>query len=405
MMDASSLATVAESGWIPLFFRGAAIVVGLSLLWAAIMAAVGVMLVPRPSNQRLALWVGRACHLVFRLIVRRAKDYVQLDRLLAVQGPTTVLIYLALFLLILVGAFAFLFYGVTGCPPSEAFLRSGSSMSTLGVVEASGFVALTVMFASAFIGTTVISVFIGFLLTLYTAYTARETFMSKVAMVCGEPGWGPEMVVRMRNLQLETEQGSVGKCIDWICAMRVSQYIYPLLNHFRSPVRDRHWAITLLATLDAAAIRLTAIDKEVDMNLVLILSQGAETFRSLKASEIARTAGGESEGTMLTWMIEEKILAAKQDGPLPDPGISRADWDRAMEFLISCGIELQPDRDSSWRAFCRVRTHYAEPAYFLTSHLGAIRAPWSGPRHPSFDFPVVWPLMARKVFDKGADGA
>lgn len=392
---------LAAQDWTMVFLRAGSSVLGLLLLWAAIMAAVGVMLVPRPSNQRLALWVGRACHFLFKVITRRAKNFAQLDRQLAVQGPTTVLIYLTLFLFIFVGAFAFLFYGVTGCSLTEAFYNSGSSMSTLGVVQGSGFGAMTVMFVSAFTGTTVISVFIGFLLTLYTAYTARETYMSKVAMICGEPGWGPEMVVRLRKLQLEIDPDGAGQVINWICAMRVSQYIYPLLNHFRSPVRDRHWTVTLLATLDAAAIRLAAVDAEMNMDLVRVLAQGADACHALRASELSRTKGGEAEGAMLTWMIEESLLVQCDDHVAPDPGITRAEWDRAMAFLTSHGIELLPDRDASWRAFCRVRQHYAAPAYFLTRHLDAVHAPWSGPRDQAFDFPLVWPLMARKAFAQG----
>lgn len=378
--------------------RAAALVVGLLLLWAAIMAAVGVMLVPRPSNQRLALWVTRTCHFIFRKIAHRARDYVQLDRLLAVQGPATVLLYLALFLAIFVTAFSFLFYGATGCAPASAFYRAGSGMTTLGMVDITGAPGYVAMFVAAFTGTTVVSVFIGFLLTLYSAYTARETHMSKLAMLCGEPGWGPEMVVRLHTLQLDWPTDAVEKSIDWLCAMRVSQYVYPLLNHFRSPVRDRHWTVTLLALLDAAAIRLTAVGGAKNTDLVRVLAQGADTFHALKLSEISRTQGGDSEGAMLTWAIEEELMAATDDEPVPDAGITRVEWDKVLDFMAAHGVELLPDREASWKAFCRARAHYVGPAYFLTSHLSAIKAPWSGPRHPAFDFPLVYPRISRKHF-------
>lgn len=384
--------------WMLLFLRGTALIVGLLLLWAAIMAAVGVMLVPRPSNQRLAVWVSRACHLLFRTIAHRARNYVQLDRYLAVQGPATVLLYLALFLVIFVGAFTFLVYGVTGSPPLEAFYRSGSSMTTLGVVNASGFDALTVMFVAAFTGTTVISVFIGFLLTLYSAYTARETYMSKIGMLCGEPGWGPEMVVRLHRLETPLPHDETGKAIDWICAMRVSQYIYPLLNHFRSPVRDRHWVVTLLAILDAAAIRVAVIDGKISTGSVRLLAQGADTFHALKASEISGRANADTGDKLITWLIGEQIMGIKPDAQAPDCGISRAEWDQAMKFLSDNGVMLLPDREASWQIFSRIRAYYFEPAYFLANHLSAVNAPWSGPRHPAFDFPAAWPYIARKTF-------
>ena len=384
--------------WTATALRIAAVLVGLGLLWAAIMAAVGVMLVPRPSNQKLALWVGRVCQVFFKAIALRARNYEQLDRLLAVQGPTTVLLYLALFLGIFVTAFAFLFYGATGCSPMAAFYRAGSGMSTLGMVDISGAPGYIAMFVAAFTGTTVVSVFIGFLLTLYTAYTARETHMSKLAMACGEPGWGPEMTVRLHTLKIDWSSDALDASINWLCAMRVSQYLYPLLNHFRSPVRDRHWTVTLLALLDAAAIRLTCVAGERDLNVVRLLAQGSDTFHALKLSEIARTDGGVSEGAMLTWVIEEKLLADADNGPAPDPGITREEWDKAMDFMASHGVEVRSGRDAAWRAFCRVRCYYVEPAYFLTNHLSAINAPWSGPRHPAYEFPLVYPRIARKTF-------
>ena len=398
MIDASSLAAVVESGWIALVSRGVAVLVGLMLLWASIMAAAGVMLVPRPSNQKLALWVGRVCYAFFKLIARRVRNYDQLDRLLAVQGPTTVLLYLTLFLGIFVTAFSFLFYGATGCSPTAAFYRAGSGMSTLGMVDITGAPGYIAMFVAAFTGTTVVSVFIGFLLTLYSAYTARETQMSKLAMVCGEPGWGPEMVVRLHILKMDTPTSAVDQSIDWICSMRVSQYIYSLLNHFRSPVRDRHWSVTLLALLDAAAIRLTCVAGGTKEEYVRLIAQGADTFHALKLSEVSRTAGGVSEGAMLTWIIAEQLVAEENSGPIPDPGITRAEWDQAMDFMASHGVEVLADREAAWKAFCHVRCQYVEPAYFLAEHLSAIRAPWSGSRHPAFEFPLVYPRIARRTF-------
>jgi len=397
-MELPVIAAVTVPEWGEMVLRSAAVLAGLSLLWAAIMAAAGVMLVPRPSSQKLTLLVTRTCHVIFRWIAHRARNYVQLDRYLAVQGPTTVLLYLALFLAIFVTAFSFLFYGATGCSPAAAFYRAGSGMSTLGMVDITGAPGYIAMFVAAFTGTTVVSVFIGFLLTLYSAYTARETAMSKLAMTCGEPGWGPEALVRLQSMKLEWSTEMIEQSINWLCAMRVSQYIYPLLNHFRSPVRDRHWTVTLLALLDAAALRLTAVKGDKNMDLIRLLAQGADTFHALKLSEISRTAGGVSEGAMLSWAIEERLLAGAPDGPVPDPGITRAEWDQALDFMASHGVEVRDDRDAAWTAFCHLRHYYVEPAYFLTGHLSAINAPWSGPRHPAFDFPLVWPRIARKTF-------
>jgi hypothetical protein len=180
--------------------------------------------------------------------------------------------------------------------------------------------------------------------------------------------------------------------------MRVSQYIYPLLNHFRSPVRDRHWTVSLLAILDTAAIRIAAIDHEPNMDLVRILAQGADALHALKLSEISRTGHDDGQSAMMTWIIGEKLLQPDKNEPLPDPGITRAEWDEGMRFLAAHGIALKPDADAAWRMFCRIRGQYVGPAYFLTNHLAAVNAPWSGPRHPAFEFPLIRPVLAREFF-------
>jgi hypothetical protein len=71
-----------------------------------------------------------------------------------------------------------------------------------------------------------------------------------------------------------------------------------------------------------------------------------------------------------------------------------------MEFLAANNIVLLPDREASWQVFSRIRARYFEQAYFLAEHLSAVNAPWSGPRHPAYDFPQEWPYLSRHYFAK-----
>jgi hypothetical protein len=381
-----------------LLVRGAALAAGLYLFWVMTRAVVWGMLVPRPKHQKMVRWIARAVHVLFRGMAHRARNYAQLDQCLAAQGPSSGLVYLALTFLIFVGVFGLLEYGLTGCAPMEALYRAGSSLTTVGVVNASGFLALTVMFVAAFTGSIIIAVFIGFLLTFYSAYTVRESYMTKISLLVGEPGWGPEMVARLHRLQTAWSDGEVSRCVDWICTMRMNQYIFPLLNHFRSPVRDRHWTVTLLAIMDGVALQATVIEGKLSTSAARLLAQGAQAFRLLRGIEVYRTASTEVESSMGSWLIEEQMMGAQPSGAVPDSGIQRADWDQAMNFLAAQGVPLLADRESSWRAFSRIRSCYFEPAYFLAKHLSAVNAPWSGQRHPAFDFPRAWPDLARRFF-------
>jgi len=123
---------VAAVAWEDALWHGLALIVGLWLLWEAIRAAVGVMLVPRPAYTALARVVGSVTKWIFGAVAGRSRDYLALDRILAAQGPATVLAFLVLFLTIFVVAFALIFYGMGGSDFAEAVARAGSGMTTLG---------------------------------------------------------------------------------------------------------------------------------------------------------------------------------------------------------------------------------------------------------------------------------
>ncbi|MBU3664445.1 MAG: hypothetical protein FGM15_01010 [Chthoniobacterales bacterium] len=388
----------AAGGWEHVAWRLGTLALGVWLLWAAIRASVGMMLVPRPTYTRLSLVVELVAKRVFRSFARRSRNYFALDRLLAAQGPATVLFLLALFLAIFVLAFALVFYGIGGSDWLEAFARAGSGMTTLGFEPAKKPLAVFFMFLAAFMGSTIIAVFIGFLLTLYTAYTAREAGVSELSLLTGEPAWGPEMVVRTQRISDRPDSVSIGKWISWMCAMRVNQYVYPLLNHFRSPLPERHWVTSLLAILDAVSIRLAAIDLPSDPSFVRFLAEGADTMHMLRRGESARRGSGDDTEGVTAWRFESEILST--DAPVSgDPCVTRGEWDEAMKFLAESGVPLKADRETAWRTFARLRAQYAPPACFLAGVLFAVPAPWSGSRPPMKHFTVrtIWPQLARKA--------
>jgi len=372
----------ASGDWASWVARAVSLVAGVWLLWSALRSAVVVMLVPRPTYPPLVRLVAHTTRAIFDVFARRCRTYAELDRVLAVQGPVTVLFFLGMFLGIFVASFGCIFYGIGGLSFSHALARAGSSMTTLGFDEAHGLWGMAVMIVAAFMGSTVISVFIGFLLTLYAAYTFRETGITELALLTGEPPWGPEMLVRaIRTGGGLGEPRDLEKWITWMCNLRVSHYIYSILNHFRSPLPRRHWVLSILAILDAAAIRIAAGQGAPDLALVRIIAEGSETLQMLRRSQMERFASIHDYEPLGTWDIEAEILSPDHHGkPTPDPGITREEWDWAMQFLESNGFPLKSARDEAWESFCWLREHYHNAAYYLASELCAVPAPWSGPR-------------------------
>lgn len=55
---------------------------------------------------------------------------------------------------------------------------------------------------------------------------------------------------------------------SWTSDVRLSHTLYPVLNQFRSSQPLRHWLMTLLAILDAAALELTTLSEPCDRTAV-----------------------------------------------------------------------------------------------------------------------------------------
>jgi len=296
-------------------------------------------------------------------------------------------------------AFGLIFYGLGTESPLNAFFESGSGLSTLGIIDVSRPWQVIAMVASAFTGTIVVAIFIGFLLTLYAAYSAREAFVGKLALALGEPAWGPEFLVRLNHLGTTIEDSDIPSWIDWLSVMSVNQYIYPILNHFRSPFPHRHWVVTLLALCDAAAIRLANCNGPRNLHLVRLIAEGSETFHVLRDSELGRIHRQANEPSMTSWRMERSILDGTADPTsTPDPGISRAEWDWAVEFLEANGVETHPDRDAAWRRFSLLRSLYAAPATFLAGYLHVVPAPWTRESNSTPRFTMIRPQLAAERF-------
>ena len=381
--------------------RVLSLVAGIVLFWAAASGVVSTMLVPRTSRQWLSRWVADLLHWIFASLADRAHSYAKVDRVLATQGPVAVLFFLSVFLLIFMAAFGLIFHGLGTVSPMKAFFESGSGLSTLGILDVSTPWHVVALVASAFTGTIVVAIFIGFLMTLYAAYSAREAFMGKLALTIGEPAWGPEFLVRLKRLGTTIEDSDIPSWIDWLCTMRVNQYIYPILNHFRSPFPHRHWVATLLALCDAAAIRLSHSTGPHNLHLVRLIAEGSETFHLLRDSELGRIHRQADAPSMSSWRLERSILDGISDAAsTPDPGISRADWDWAIEFLEANGLETNPDQEAAWRSFCSLRALYSGPAGFLAKYLHTVPAPWT--RDPGKGaaprFETIRPQLAAERF-------
>lgn len=372
--------------------RALLLLIGIVLTAGTVLAMVKSMLMPRAARSLVATGIHRAVGAVVRAPLGLVRSYRGQDRWLALAPPIAILLELATYVAILIGSLGLVVYGTTGLTLGQALYQSGSTLTTLGIVEPVNVASAITVYVAAFLGLVVIAIFIGYLMALSAAFTARESPMVQLAALAGEPAWGPMILLRAHRLGMPIGAApDAAAWTDWIATTRMNQQVSPVLSAMRSTSHRRHWAVSFLAVLDAAALRTAIGDDRPDPADVQLLAVGA------LALDLMADRGGPAERDT-NWEIEEAVLAAVRGdaaaGPAPDRdavGLERSDVDAALDGLRAAGIAIA-DADAAWARFARLRAAYYPSAARIAADLHAVPAPWSGPRRPAA--PTIWPAHA-----------
>lgn len=265
--------------------RITALIVGVILTLATFLALCQAMLVPRQSNSLIVRAVNSVVSAAAQAPLPLMRSYRMQDRWLSGAAPMTVLIALVAYVVILIATLGLVVYGTTQLSLLESMYQSGSTLTTLGIVEPVNVPSAITTFIAAFLGLVVIAVFIGYLLAIYGAYVARESGMARVAMLAGEPAWGPVMIARGHLLGLpDKEVPDASEWLNWICDTRLNSQVNPVLMRFRSTSGLRHWVTTTLAVMDAATLRVSTSDSAPDPHLVQVLTEGTLSLATVRGN-------------------------------------------------------------------------------------------------------------------------
>jgi hypothetical protein len=379
--------------------RDLLLLIGIVLTVGTVLAMVKSMLMPRAERSLVANAIHRGVGAVVGAPLGLVRSYGSRDRWLALAPPIAILLELATYVAILIASLGLVVYGTTDLTFGQALYQSGSTLTTLGIVEPVNVASAITVYVAAFLGLVVIAIFIGYLMALSAAFTARESPMVQLAALAGEPAWGPMVLLRAHRLGMPlTAAPDAAAWTDWIATTRMNQQVSPVLSAMRSTSQRRHWVVSFLAVLDAVALRTAIGDGPPDPADVQLLAVGALALDVMVRD--GRPADGDTN-----WEIEEQVLrAVRADAaavPLPAReavGLDRADVDAALDGLRTTGVAIG-DADAAWQSFARLRATYYPSAARLAADLHAVPAPWSGPRRPAA--PVIWPAHAELLTPAG----
>ena len=357
--------------------RPVALVVGVITTSWVLLALLTNMLVPRSTNLRLARALNALVWQAAVAPLSLLRTYPRQDRWLAGAAPVAVLLQLIAYAVALVLTLGLFVYGTTDLSWNQAFYQSGATFTTLGVVVPSDSAGTAVSFLAAFLGLVVIGIFVGYLISLYSAYNARESLMVRLATEAGEPAWGPELVARSHALGAEF--GSVpaaDRWIDWVTQLRTGQQVTPVLGQFRSTASTRHWVISLLAVLDATALQAALRPASITAQQIKLLAVGADTFRAL-ASESGRDLADIKQ-------VEGWVLAAMGGtrAELSEAQLTADEWEAGAQCMTETGAATSDEVAEARGRFCAIRSLYAASAHELAESFHAVPAPWSVPPSP-----------------------
>ncbi|HET9110742.1 MAG TPA: hypothetical protein VFN78_07955 [Ktedonobacterales bacterium] len=333
------------------------------VLWT-LRSIIRTFVLPRNIRAKIAWTLFRILRQTFHVLMLFTRTYEQRDALLAMYAPVSLLMLPLVWLAFILLGFTGIFWALEATSFQQALILSGSSLFTLGFAALPSLGVTIFAFIEAALGLILVALFIGYLPTMYNAWSRREATVSLLEVRAGSPPSAVEMLLRYRRIgQLGTMAPLWLTWEQWFTELGETHTTLAALSLFRSSSPHRSWVTASGTIMDAAALMLSAID----------LPRNTEAGMCVRAGAIALRGIAES-------------LAAPYN---PDPqkthaiSVTRQEFDDALARLAAADIPLHEDRDQAWREFAEWRVHYDFTLLSLARMLMAPEAPWTADRRPT----------------------
>jgi hypothetical protein len=359
-------------------------VVGSFLIIAAAWSVIGTVVVPR----RVRSWLTRALFLAvngtFHAVADRFDSYEPRDRVLAAQAPIQLILQIVVWLAVFEVGFALLLWPSMGSAGlSGAFELAGSSLCTLGYLAPHSGGPTGLADLASLVGLGTVALQIGYLPTLYAAFSRREALVTLLDSRAGVPSWGPELLART-HYGLGSGVSALGELPAlfeewerWSADVSESHTTYLPLVNFRSPRPLSSWVTAQLAVLDAAALYLSVLPNPPGAISARLCLRGG--FTCLTA--IARARG---------------FVIPDEADPSKGIDLSYEEFIDAIDRLAKVDFPLERSNEEAWLEFVGWRINYEAAAYAIARAVDAPPALWSGTRrHPIPTIPPHRPATLR----------
>src|SRR5580704_10412064 len=300
------------------------LLLGALIVLAILGSALKTVVLPQEGFPRLAQAVFA---LVYRLLVHKWRSQARATALRGLYAPVALVSLPLVWMLMMVVAFTFIFWGTGSLTWQKAFEISGSSLTTLGFSEPNGTTRIWLAFIEATIGLGLVALLISYLPTIYSAYNSREKGINRLRPFSGAP---PTVVTLLQTLRRVGALDSLEfwrNQSEWILDIEQTHTAFPILSYFPETHRDHSWVATVGTLLDATALVLSSTQtqaedsfEDIERGPMMVLVYGMPGF--VRVARAASIPIGEP------MTIAE--LVGHFDDPAPPIAITRAEYDEAM---------------------------------------------------------------------------
>ncbi|MEL6308453.1 MAG: hypothetical protein AAFQ52_09950 [Chloroflexota bacterium] len=358
---------------------------GTSLVFYTINSALRSFVLPRADSSYLTRFVIKLINSILSLAFKPSTRYSKRDYILAMHPPYTMFVLPIVWLANIIIGYTGIYWALDPTlSVYDAIVLSGSSLMTLGASFHDYMPIVLLTFSQAALSMMLIALLIGYLPTMYGAFSEREKMVTKMETFAGSPPSPVEMVRRLHYVQMldnaEFMMSFWTDWSDWFIQIEEQHTSLALLNYYRSPQPDRHWVITAGCLMDAASIIASSVQVER-----ATLSGSAVRAGFLSLHSIA-------DSFNLTYNKQPK-----PDDPIQ---ITRAEFEAALNELEHFGVPINPDRDYCWDHYQGWRVNYDEVLIRLAWITNAPYAMWSSDRAFDWlpeDIPADAPSMLEAI--------
>jgi hypothetical protein len=363
-------------------FRIVMFVCGGSLVVWTINQALRSFVLPRSDRAFLTIVTFRLISKLYRLRFTSRTRFAQRDRVLAMLSPVAMFVLPLVWLALIIIGYAAMYWAINpALSAREVTILSGSSLMTLGFAFQNSMLMVVLAFSQAALGMMLIALLIGYLPTMYSAFSQRELMVTKLETFAGSPPDPVEIIRRMDYAGLlhnpEDMRAFWQEWQTWFVQIEENHTTLAPMNFFRSPKPDRHWLVASGAVLDCAAIIASSVQIEGAAQSGLAIRSGYLSLRT----------------------IADYFLLPYDPDPHPDDPISvtRAEFEAALDRLEAGGIPIRANRDLCWDHYTGWRVNYDEVLLGLAKLTYPPYGIWSSDRvidwHPH-DVPTTLGMSA-----------